>query len=720
MKGLNIKKTAWLAVALCLLGSVLVYQAARADGKSATIRVNRIFGGVKDDGGVGQFSFGSSWWTADYDNQGNSMENGDGVTGSYITMAATNWTDPNGKLIPKAVIRSIDVYTMTPAIVTKAMTNYFRWPLPVYKVNSTSAQISLEAGAAVDPTKMVGNSDQTVTVTGKNAMGVEIQRKLFAFSQNFHDNYIVCDLVLTNKSGKTLTDFYAGFYSGDISYIRRANGSNPSIPGADAVNAAIGWHHYYGAKPGDSLRVYYEYHADDPTRSGDQMHGAMLAQDGRLYEYNVQFYTIVHASKEPYTDASKDVDDPIQPRVTYCYAEFPMNVNPLWSKAEGRDLLYDLMSGQKFTTQQIPGETAGTSHRANSDEQGSPDWSILGEGFSDGSIWNRRFANFGPYPNFKDGESIHIVYATGFAGIGIQKAREIGMKLKAGTLTDAPNLPNAATGYFPSNFAFASGASELDKMADRWISTGIDSMLKSCSRIKWNFKHKWLVPMAPQPPNREISGFGDGVEIKWSASQAEALDNFAGYRIMRRISRYDTVFFDNIYQTGASDKAAEHTFKDKNILFGASYFYYVQSAIKIAADDANADPISRGKIVWSGRMWQPTTTEVQPPRPPQSDLSKIRIVPNPYNLRDPLLTTYGWTGDRGIMFYNLPEIITISIYTESGDLVRILEHNNPQKTGYEYWNMVTQNQQAVQSGVYIAVFKTPEGELVYQKFCIVR
>ncbi|HEX9933916.1 MAG TPA: hypothetical protein VGB38_01865, partial [bacterium] len=114
------------------------------------------------------------------------------------------------------------------------------------------------------------------------------------------------------------------------------------------------------------------------------------------------------------------------------------------------------------------------------------------------------------------------------------------------------------------------------------------------------------------------------------------------------------------------------------------------------------------------------TTEVQPPRPAQSDINKIRIVPNPYNLRDPLLTTYGWTGDRGIMFFNLPEKITISIYTENGDLVRTIEHDNPQKTGYEYWNMATQSQQAIQSGVYIAVFKTPEGEVLYQKFCIVR
>ncbi|HEX9934212.1 MAG TPA: hypothetical protein VGB38_03360, partial [bacterium] len=428
MKGLNIKKTAWLAVALCLLGCVLVFQAAWADGKTTIIRVNRVFGGVKDDGGVSQFNFGSSWWTADYDNQGQSMENGDGITGSYVTMATSNWTDPAGKLIPKAVVRSIDVYTMSPSIVTKEMTNHVRWALPVYKINGTSAQIS--ALGTVDPTKMVGTSDQVVTVTGKNALGVEIQRTLFAWSQNFHDNYIVCDLVLTNKSGHTLTDFYTSFHSGEISYVRRANGSNPSIPPADAVNVSISWQHYYGARPGDSLRVFYEYHGDDPNRTGDQMHGAMLAQDGRLYEYNVQFYTILHASKEPYTSATQDVDDPIQPRMTYCYSEFPMGVNQLWggNDVSGRELLWDLMTGQKFIGQEIPDQTAGTHHRANSDEQGSPNWTILGEGYSDGSIWTKRISSFGPYPSFQNGQSIHIVYATGFSGIGIKKAKEVGEK----------------------------------------------------------------------------------------------------------------------------------------------------------------------------------------------------------------------------------------------------------------------------------------------------
>jgi hypothetical protein len=101
-------------------------------------------------------------------------------------------------------------------------------------------------------------------------------------------------------------------------------------------------------------------------------------------------------------------------------------------------------------------------------------------------------------------------------------------------------------------------------------------------------------------------------------------------------------------------------------------------------------------------------------------MSKIRIVPNPYNLRDPLLTSYGWSGDRGIMFFNLPETCTITVYTENGDLVQTIEHNDPQKTGYQYWNMTTRSQQAIQSGVYIAVFKSPEGELTYQKFCIVK
>jgi hypothetical protein len=705
------KNVMWLAVII-----LTIIQFVNAQ-QTAVMKANRTWCGIIENAGRGSFDYSGGYFPADYNCQGPSMEEGSGITGSQITMATTNWTDPKGNLIAKAVIRPVDVYATWSVI--EPLNNYIRWGYPTDTINFND--VTLVNWGEVDPSQMVGTSDQTARVTTKNALGVEIKRTIFAWSQKFHDNYIVMDLVLTNRSGMTYNDFYVMIHEAPF-YWRKAKGSNPSTPDQDQVDRSACWHHYYGARPGDSLRVFYMYHADDPPRTGDQMGGPVTSQDGRLMESDIAFYTILHASQAPYTDPANDIDDPLQPRVTDVYAASPMGVEALWGgeDATGRDLIYDLMAGKNGIDQPMPGQYEGTHHRANNDEQNDPSWDNLGAGFSPSSVWNRSISNFGPY-TFQDGESIHIVYASGYTGIGIEKEKIIGEQWLKGTITDPPNLPDAEKGYFPLEFAYPSDAVERDKIKDRWISTGIDSVHKSASRAKWNFEHNWQVPGAPPPPELNITGTGGGVEIRWSDPEAEALSGFDGYRIMRRISREDTVFFDMVHRTDANDKADEHLWIDEAVLFGASYYYYVQAGLKISENDLNAYPTNRGKTIWSGRLWSPTNIHVQPPRASQDDLSKIRIVPNPYNIKDPLIPGYGWEGDHGIIFFNLPGTVTIKIFTESGDLVKVINHNPVTKAGSLTWDMLTDNQQLIASGVYIAVFQKPDsGELAYQKFLVIR
>ena len=163
-----------------------------------------------------------------------------------------------------------------------------------------------------------------------------------------------------------------------------------------------------------------------------------------------------------------------------------------------------------------------------------------------------------------------------------------------------------------------------------------------------------------------------------------------------------------------------HSLKFKNVLFGAQYYFYIQAKAKIADNDPNADPTTLGQIMYSSRVLYPDINSVQPPHFSQNDLSKIRIVPNPYNIKDPLLITYGFVNQRNITFYNLPPVCTIKIYTENGDLVQTIQHDNPLGTGSEPWDMLSSSQQVINSGIYIAVFQKPDGELSYQKFIVVR
>ena len=85
-----------------------------------------------------------------------------------------------------------------------------------------------------------------------------------------------------------------------------------------------------------------------------------------------------------------------------------------------------------------------------------------------------------------------------------------------------------------------------------------------------------------------------------------------------------------------------------------------------------------------------------------------------------------------IMFLDIPAKCEISIYTERGDLVERIIHDDG--SGDEAWNSITSSRQVVVSGVYIALFKVTEdykdpetGDLLYaqgdtatRKFIIIR
>ncbi len=100
----------------------------------------------------------------------------------------------------------------------------------------------------------------------------------------------------------------------------------------------------------------------------------------------------------------------------------------------------------------------------------------------------------------------------------------------------------------------------------------------------------------------------------------------------------------------------------------------------------------------------------------EDELSKIRVVPNPY------LVSAGWElsgEDHRISFTHLPAECEIVIFTVSGETVAVLAHNNPY-SGTEFWNLQNHEHMEVASGLYIYVVKTPEGLTKHGKFVVVR
>lgn len=87
------------------------------------------------------------------------------------------------------------------------------------------------------------------------------------------------------------------------------------------------------------------------------------------------------------------------------------------------------------------------------------------------------------------------------------------------------------------------------------------------------------------------------------------------------------------------------------------------------------------------------------------ELANVRAVPNPYYL----FTQYEPNQfQRQMRFTNLPEICTMRIFNLSGELIRTLEKTDV-TTSQLTWDLATENNAPVSSGIYIYLVTTPGG-----------
>jgi hypothetical protein len=709
----------------------------------ALIRDNRLWGEVTENGGNKGVTYtnGDLNLFADYDAYGCRFQGTEGFFSGFVCIATDKW---NGST---AVFSPIEK-DQTNGQVVSPLENYTRYADPAYTITSgattTSPPSNDLGGADIDPSKCIGTSDQTVMVTNKYSCGVTVKRKVLTWGQNLDNNYSIIDLTFENDTTITFTNFYVFLHNGEYTF-QAADGRNPSVAAADQYannNTPRRWYHYYGAKNTDSLRVYYYYSSDDPEISGDRIGQPLTVQGGRLLDYDFTFVATLFASKQPYTPTSNytgavdqnDQNDMDQPTVTtVANMQNVLNLGLFNSQYDptGTDAsnYYNLINGTTLSSEDMTGaDIRPGHHRINQDEEGKnapggePGISPLSNSFES------MITCYGPY-TFAPGQQIRIVTATGIAGISRTKAVQVGeewyndTKNGTSTLTDPPNLPDPTTGYFPSNFVFPDNATETDKKKDRWVSTGIDSLHLTVSKAKWNFLHDYNAPETPPPPTSlSVAGTGQGIQLKWSDPAAEGMTNFIGYRVMKKLGNTDTTYYQEVFRSDTASNKDLNTYTDPRIRVGAFYYYYVQAMEKVPTIDTNAYPSERGKIIYSGRVYFYNNTQVKGEGlvNESGNLNKIAIVPNPFNWNDPYLRGYNITNPSNlqISFYELPKRVTIKIFTESGNLVKTIEHNGD--FGNEDWNMTNENGQTIASGVYIVLFQTPDGGTAYQKLVVAR
>jgi len=546
-----------------------------------------------------------------------------------------------------------------------------------------------------------GTADIMVESKINTSMGVTINQRCFAWSQANHDDYIIFDWTFTNTGnidfdddieleGQTLEDVY--FW--------RANNF--------VTGASRNWNSEYGAHPGDSVRVVYAY----PQRSQESETDDL--GEPRSEGFLRRQYSIGEAMLHIDTSPDDPTDDLSQPRMTDAYT-----AEILWAKLHAEATseadhakLYDAMQfgfGEPYQTGTYP----GTYHGLPLNERGIqfvrefPWWS-----------WRAISTTAsGPY-TLEFGESIRIVWATVTGSISRKLGFEIGQAWNDGTAAETWTGPYKLP---PPYDIFPDLApTDNDKAKDSWVFSGIDSLFANTWAATWNVRNDYQVPLPPPPPNIEITSLPDKVTVSWG-TESEVGD-FNGYRVYRALGAPNDEEFSLVFECGpgTDNPVVVNSWDDPGPQRGEEYYYYVTAFDDGSGNAPGANGISES--LESGSYLNRTSLPAILTREAMTDLSSVRVVPNPYNLS---AVDLNYTGaPNKITFFNLPPVCTITIYTETGDLVKTIEHTNG--SGDDSWGFLSEEHQAsessqiVSSGIYIAFFKTPDGKTNFQKFIIVR
>jgi len=538
-------------------------------------------------------------------------------------------------------------------------------------------------------------SDRLLDNVVNTELGVTIHRKVYGFSNQNHDNYFIQEYVFTNtgiynQNGdvqqQTLNDVY--FY-----YLYRyAPTREPGIYGKgwlpqsqswgaatlnDTMNIALG---------GNVYTALFSYLGKHSSANFSTIGGPDGRANGTGFLGAVQHVgtVVIHADKSA-ADESNATNQPATLNVLDSDDGITQNNDPFNAAKMTNE--YAAMTAGVLTTTQA--DQVGNGY---ADQQGP-----LG-GFS-------QTLGFGPY-TLAPGEDVRIVLAEGVDGISRDLARSVGRTWHNGIYegdTGPFTLPNGNTTTDP------------DEYKNQWVFTGKDSLKQAFTRAIEAWNSGIDVPKAPPPPTiLEVNSSGDRIVLEWTPPSPDEIGaDVVGYRVYRAIHKPDTTY-EKIFECGPGTDHPEvvSRFDDVTAIRGFDYYYYVTSV-----SDGSANIAHPGVPLESSKFYTMTQNPAHLLRAPSASLDDIRIVPNPYNIRAQDIQ-FGSSGKNTISFYNLPGECTIKIYTERGDLIKTINHNDG--SGDAQWDLVTSSRQVVVSGLYIAVVKNPQGEKKTLKFIVIR
>ncbi|MCU7493926.1 MAG: hypothetical protein HF314_03210 [Ignavibacteria bacterium] len=428
----------------------------------------------------------------------------------------------------------------------------------------------------------------------------------------------------------------------------------------------------------DTLTYAYFWDSDNPGVTGDDT-GDPDPETGHLYSPQIPGYALLYADKS----ASVKMDDRSQPYAMShvgIQADFwgDTKLPRIQQKYRGDYLLGRFPKPQKL-------------------EKGP-----------------MRLIVTGPYELTKNTaesryDSLTFVYAIGAGSIGEYAADSIGKATKSGGMTVAQR--NAV------------------------MMQGKDSLFATLSRANWAYKrlsNNESIPTPPPPPDIDVKAGPYCNFVSWSYSDPSyfkntitGVDDWDEWKVYRKrgasltddpLDQKSGAKWELVYSTKLRDSV---NFIDRNVQRGVNYFYAVTA---VNNGSQNNTEIFPGERLESSKYANMTQIPVIPFQPGLAESDKIRIVPNPATSYAAGAQLNAGEANR-ISFFNLPYKCTLKIFTETGDLIKTIDHIG---TADDKWDQRTSGNQYVVSGLYILAVtncKALDGKNLpdqFLKFVIVR
>jgi hypothetical protein len=554
-----------------------------------------------------------------------------------------------------------------------------RFDHPIVSVDGELATMNANYDALDDmDDKLI--ADRMILVKNHTSIGVTVTKRVYAFTQQNHDNYYIYDYLLTNtgivdEKGTVneqvvndlvlyLTFRYA--FSGESIIPNQPQwGADNSAWGRNVVNDVMGTDPAALDFEFRSHLAWYSPHSKQPVE--DDWGCPNYKDDGILAANKFAGRVVLHADTSP----DDPNDDASQPHTTYYVntdADFMQRASAQYDEA---------IINKRYTAM-----TMGHAPRSQAEEVALS--GLMADLWGPGIGGTTSVMGFGPY-TLQPGDSVRIVLAGGVAGISREKNREVG-----GNWLQWTNHTATPTLIMPDG----TETTDYNNYKKQWVLSCRDSLIKTFHNALRNYKSGYKIPQPPPPPKEfTVKSGGDRIQLSWAdnAASSENFDGYVIYRSMGSVMDPKAVYTKLFECSGAN---VVHQFDDTTAVRGFDYYYYIQSK-----DNGSTNDVKPGTPLKSGMFWTLTSKPATLQRPAGMAIEEVRVVPNPYDIRSRIFQ-FGedFQYDR-IAFYELPPICKIKIFTERGDLIWEKDHTD--RSGDELWDSMTSSGQIIVSGIYL-------------------